>query len=185
MWGGQSACTSNEKNAKANNFFPLFFFLTCCSEYIHECIILRTFELRNNNTSDDDKNEPTSTHHHSEKKTMSFEKFGNTIPFTEPYWYQGFHSPYYTANHVAFRAKVRAFVESELKPHVDEWLDAGVGYPRELHEKAYAAGLGGLIYPREYGGTRPDDFDPFYELIMIDEMARMGGATRAGSGRDQ
>jgi alkylation response protein AidB-like acyl-CoA dehydrogenase len=113
---------------------------------------------------------------------MSFEKFGNPIPFTEPYWYQGFHSPYYTANHAAFRAKVRAFVESELKPHVDEWLEAGNGYPRELHEKAYAAGIGGLIYPREYGGTQPSDFDPFYELIMIDEMARMGGAHVLGQG---
>jgi alkylation response protein AidB-like acyl-CoA dehydrogenase len=104
-----------------------------------------------------------------------FEKFGNQIPFCEPYWYQGYFSPYYTAKHVAFRAKVRAFVERELKPNVDAWLESGLGYPRELHEKAYKEGLGGLIYPREYGGTMPDDFDPFYELIMIDEMSRLAG----------
>lgn len=106
---------------------------------------------------------------------MSFAKFGNQIPFTEPYWYQGYHSPYYTAKHAAFRERVREFAERELKPHIDEWIEAGQGYPRELHAKAYAAGLGGLIYPKEYGGTQPDDFDPFYELIMIDEMARLGG----------
>jgi hypothetical protein len=40
----------------------------------------------------------------------------------EPYWYQGFPSPYYTANHKAFRAKVRAFVETEIKPNVDKWI---------------------------------------------------------------
>ena len=55
-------------------------------------------------------------------------------------------------------------------------------YPKELHEKAFAAGLGGLIYPPELGGTRPADFDPFYELIMIDEMSRMGGGAVMGQG---
>ena len=42
-----------------------------------------------------------------------------------PTRYQGKDSPYYTASHVAFRAKVRAFVEKELKPHMDDWREAG------------------------------------------------------------
>eukprot|EP01116_Phalansterium_solitarium_P012522 TRINITY_DN288_c1_g1_i2.p2 TRINITY_DN288_c1_g1~~TRINITY_DN288_c1_g1_i2.p2 ORF type:complete len:426 (-),score=189.53 TRINITY_DN288_c1_g1_i2:153-1430(-) len=100
-------------------------------------------------------------------------KFGCPIDFAEPYWYQGFHSPYYHDGHRRFRDTVRAFVEQEVKPHVDEWLLTG--YPKELHEKAYAAGIQGLIYPKEYGGTRPDDYDAFYELILADELARVGG----------
>lgn len=32
-----------------------------------------------------------------------------------------------------------------------------------------------MIYPREYGGTKPDDYDAFYELILADELARCGG----------
>ena len=39
------------------------------------------------------------------------EKFGEQIPFCEPYWYQEAYSPYYTENHKRFRATVRKFVE--------------------------------------------------------------------------
>lgn len=106
-------------------------------------------------------------------KKAKAETFGNQIPFTEPYWYQGFHSPYYTDQHKAFRAKVRKFVEEEIKPNVDKWIKTG--YPPELHQRSYELGLQGIIYPKAYGGTMPDDFDSFYELIFVDEMARMGG----------
>ncbi len=32
-----------------------------------------------------------------------------------------------------------------------------------------------MIYPLEYGGTRPADFDMFYELVLWDELGRAGG----------
>ena len=86
---------------------------------------------------------------------------------------QGYPSPYYHEGHKKFRAKVRELVDKELRPHLDEWIKNG--YPKSLHEKAYQLGVSGLIYPKEYGGTRPDDFDAFYELISVDEMARLGG----------
>ena len=39
------------------------------------------------------------------------------VPYSEPYWYQeDRYSPYYTESHVQFRAKVRAFVDAEIKP---------------------------------------------------------------------
>ncbi len=60
-----------------------------------------------------------------------------------------------------------------MKPNVDEWIKTG--YPRELHEKAYAAGIQGISYPAEFGGYQPVDYDAFYELILIDEMGRAGG----------
>jgi acyl-CoA dehydrogenase len=116
--------------------------------------------------------------------------FGEQIPFCEPYWYvqlhtiltcpryQGGHSPYYHEGHKKFRAVVRKFVEEEIKPNVDKWIKEG--YPKELHERAYELGIQGILYPKEFGGTQPDDFDPFYELIMLDEMARMGGGNVLG-----
>eukprot|EP00164_Ancoracysta_twista_P001372 GFYU01001788.1.p1 GENE.GFYU01001788.1~~GFYU01001788.1.p1 ORF type:complete len:422 (+),score=135.49 GFYU01001788.1:31-1296(+) len=105
--------------------------------------------------------------------------FGNQIPFCEPAWYQGQHSPYYTDSHREFRARARDFVEKELKPHMDEWIEKKE-YPIELHEKAYKAGLSGIIYPKEFGGTPPPNYDPFHELIMVDELARTGGGAVLG-----
>lgn len=109
----------------------------------------------------------------SSKKPM--ERFGEQIPFCEPYWYQGFYSPYYRSSHVELRKRVRDFVEAEVKPNIDDWVQSDKGYPTSLHVKAYKAGVGGLIYPRAYGGTRPDDFDAFHEMILWDEIGRAGG----------
>merc|ERR1711985_181311 len=122
------------------------------------------------------------THPPIQQMSSKPEKFGNPIPFTEPYWYQGYHSPYYHDGHKALRAKVRKFVEEEIKPNIDRWIENGEPYPKELHERAYQLGIGGLLWPKEYGGTRPDDFDPFYEIVMIDEMARAGGGHVMGQG---
>jgi len=101
------------------------------------------------------------------------EKFGEQTPFCEPYWYQGYHSPYYTESHIAFRAKCRAFVEQEILPNEEEWLESGKGYPyKELHRKGYEAGVLGVIYPSEYGGTPIQGYNAFHELIQQDEFAR-------------
>jgi alkylation response protein AidB-like acyl-CoA dehydrogenase len=104
---------------------------------------------------------------------VAHQRFGEQIPFCEPQWYQGGFSPYYHEGHVAFRAKVRKFVDEEIRPNVDQWIKSG--YPAELHVRAYEAGIVGCIYPPEYGGTRPADFDAFYELIVCDELARVCG----------
>jgi hypothetical protein len=120
----------------------------------------------------------------------SNERFGEQIPFCEPYWYQvlsvcvlsyhqGYPSPYYTQAHKDFRAKVRTFVEVEIQPHIEDWIAAGA-YPLDLHEKAYKAGIQGIGYPREFGGTPPEKYDSFYELIAIDEIARVGGGAVLG-----
>lgn len=38
----------------------------------------------------------------------------------------------------------------------------------------FKAGVYGAIWPKEYGGTPPEDFDMFHELIYWDELARCG-----------
>ncbi|KAK3246552.1 hypothetical protein CYMTET_43917 [Cymbomonas tetramitiformis] len=98
--------------------------------------------------------------------------FGEGIPYGDPYWYQGMPSPYYKETHFRFRALVRGFVEKEIMPFAEEW--GKTRYPPELHEKAYQAGIAGAIFPAEHGGTPPEDFDAFHELILWDELARCG-----------
>ena len=111
---------------------------------------------------------------------LNKDTFGSTIPGAEPYWYQGYHSPYYNDSHKKFRNAVRAFVEEEIKPNVDEWIESGEGYPQELHREAYRRGIQGALFPEEYGGTPPEGFDAFHELILWDELARVGGGGALG-----
>ncbi|MGZ5155798.1 MAG: acyl-CoA dehydrogenase family protein [Caldimonas sp.] len=70
----------------------------------------------------------------------------------------------------AFRDSVRRFVEREVAPHVAAWDEAG-SFPRELYAKAAAAGLIGIGYPEEYGGT-PAPLR--LRMIATEEIARAG-----------
>jgi len=79
-------------------------------------------------------------------------------------------SPFYTAEHEAYRDVVRRFVEKEIEPFAHEWDEAG-GFPRDLYEKAAAIGLLGLGFPEEYGGTQVDNF---MWIVAVQELARAG-----------
>jgi len=81
-------------------------------------------------------------------------------------------SPHLNDSHEAWRRTVRAFVDREIVPHVNEWDEAGA-FPRELHKKAADAGLIGLGYPEKYGGVS-DGVDIFHSLIASEELARAG-----------
>ena len=74
---------------------------------------------------------------------------------------------------MAFRDKVRAFVDDKVIPFVDEWDEAG-DVPESLRREAYAAGIYGATWPAEHGGTPPPGFDAFHDLIRVDELARCG-----------
>jgi acyl-CoA dehydrogenase len=79
-------------------------------------------------------------------------------------------SPYYTADHDAFRDQMRRFVDREIAPYADQWDEAGE-FPRELYKKASALGLLQMGYPEEYGGVATDGF---YRIIVSEELARAG-----------
>jgi acyl-CoA dehydrogenase len=70
----------------------------------------------------------------------------------------------------AFRDSARRFVEREIAPHVAAWDEAGT-FPRALYAKAADAGLIGLGYPEEYGGT-PAPMR--LRLVATEEVARAG-----------
>ncbi len=77
---------------------------------------------------------------------------------------------YFGAEHEAFRASLRAFVDREIAPHVNDWDEAGT-FPRDLYRRIAELGVTGIGYPEEYGGTPADIF---YKLIVSEELARAG-----------
>lgn len=72
--------------------------------------------------------------------------------------------------HLAFRETMRAFVERELAPHVDEWEEAG-RLPREIFRKFSEVGATGVLYPEALGGSNGD---VFMHLIVTEELSRTG-----------
>ena len=80
-------------------------------------------------------------------------------------------SPYYTAEHEAFRDQVRRFVAEEITPNINEWDEAET-FPRELYKRAAELGFLGLGYPEAYGGVEVPD--RFYGLIFAEEMSKCG-----------
>src|SRR3954464_12883602 len=79
-------------------------------------------------------------------------------------------SPFYPAEHEAFRDVMRRFVSREIEPFAHEWDEAGE-FPRELYRKASNVGLLGLGFPEEFGGTPADQF---MKIVASQELARAG-----------
>ncbi len=79
-------------------------------------------------------------------------------------------SPYYTAEHEAYRDALRRWVENEIEPYAEAWDEAGT-FPRELYEKAAEIGLIPMGFPEAYGGVEADQF---YAIISSQELARAG-----------
>jgi len=85
--------------------------------------------------------------------------------------------PALTDEHEALRETMRRFVAREIAPHAAAWDEAGE-FPRELYKKAAAAGLLGIGFPEEYGGTPADLFT---HVILAEEIALAGvGGVHAG-----
>lgn len=70
--------------------------------------------------------------------------------------------------HEDFRQMLRAFIEAEVAPHVDEWFAAGI-VPRELYSKLADLGLFGISVPEEYGGAGLESHK--FAAIQYEEIA--------------
>src|SRR3954453_21326538 len=86
-------------------------------------------------------------------------------------------SPFYNADHEAFRDVMRRFVAREIEPYASEWDEAGE-FPRELYVKASGIGLLGLGFPEEFGGVPADQF---MKIVASQELARGGAGGVRGS----
>ncbi|MFD7668381.1 acyl-CoA dehydrogenase family protein [Streptomyces sp. NPDC059788] len=85
-------------------------------------------------------------------------------------------SPYFTAEHEAFRLHVRAVLEAEVAGFAAEW-ERERRLPRRLWKTLADHGLLGLRYARDDGGTGQDLFT---SVVFLEELGRTGcGGLRA------
>jgi len=81
----------------------------------------------------------------------------------------------FTEEHEQFRKSVRAVIEREINPYVDEWEAAGIFPAHELYPKLAAVGVFGLEYDPEFGGQGADHT---FTLVLGEEL----GATATCAG---
>jgi acyl-CoA dehydrogenase len=77
-----------------------------------------------------------------------------------------------TPERQALRALAREFTEREIVPDVDQWERDGL-LPRELHEKAAAAGLLGVAFPESAGGQGGNGID---SAVVSEELLYAGAS---------
>lgn len=80
--------------------------------------------------------------------------------------------PFATDERRALRRLTRDFVEREVLPDLDQWERDGE-LPRALHERAAAAGLLGVGFPEEVGGSGGDLLDT---IVVTEEVLLAGGS---------
>lgn len=80
-------------------------------------------------------------------------------------------SPFMKPEHDEWRAKLRAFVNAEIAPNLDAW-DAAATFPDDLYVKAARAGVLGMGFPTELGGTGETDL--YHRIIFAEEFFRLG-----------
>ena len=83
--------------------------------------------------------------------------------------------PLLTNKHEAFREKVRAFAEKEIKP-VAAALDETSEFSIELTGKMFDEGYLRLVTPEEFGGM---GMDTLSYIIAVEEVARIDGSQAA------
>ncbi|MGD9973899.1 MAG: acyl-CoA dehydrogenase family protein [Desulfatirhabdiaceae bacterium] len=82
----------------------------------------------------------------------------------------------YTAEEIAYREKLKQFLDKELTEEIarQNWEDLGVGpEAREFSRKLAAFGFLGMSWPTEYGGK---GLAQTYDFILLDELGKRWGA---------
>lgn len=79
----------------------------------------------------------------------------------------------FTEEHEQFRKVMRALVDNEINPHVDEWEEARIWPAHEVLPKLAAIGALGLEYDPEFGGQGADHT---FTLVFAEELGRINCA---------
>ena len=77
--------------------------------------------------------------------------------------------------HAMFRQAVRAFVQKEVEPHIEEWEEAGQ-IPKSIWPRMGELGFLGVEYDEKYGGAGADLLTT---AVLCEEMARSRCASLA------
>lgn len=83
------------------------------------------------------------------------------------------HPDWDTPERRALRDTVRRFTTDHIVPHLTAWEEAGA-LPRELHRATAEAGLLGVGFPEEVGGSGGSPIDMF---TVVEEMILAGGSS--------
>ena len=84
----------------------------------------------------------------------------------------------FTDDHASFRQTIRSFIQAEVVPQYDAWLEAGQA-PRGFYGKLAELGLFGIEVPEEFGGAGITSLK--FLAIETEELAR-AGVSHGGSG---
>ncbi len=76
----------------------------------------------------------------------------------------------YDADHESFRSSVRGFLDREVAPHWEKYIEAKQ-FPREMWTAFGEQGLLGLEVPEQYGGSEAGDFR--YNAVLAEELAKV------------
>ncbi len=76
----------------------------------------------------------------------------------------------YDADHEAFRASVREFLDREVRPNIETFMEQKA-IPREVWLEAGKQGFLGLEIPEEYGGSQAGDYR--YNAVITEELAKV------------
>ncbi len=79
-----------------------------------------------------------------------------------------FYDNFLDETQLMIRQTARRFAEAEIRPHAEEWEEAGE-FPRELYNKAAAAGLLQMGFPEDVGGAGGGALET---LMVIEGMMR-------------
>ena len=79
----------------------------------------------------------------------------------------------YDADHESFRDSVAAFLDREVRPHVEAHA-ADKALPREFWLGAGRQGFLGLEIPEEYGGSGAEDYR--FNAVLLEEMNKVNAA---------
>lgn len=79
----------------------------------------------------------------------------------------------YTEDHEAFRASVRTWLDREVRPRLDEFIEAK-SISREVWIGAGKQGFLGLEIPEEYGGSDAGDYR--FNAVMSEELSTVSAA---------
>ncbi|KAK4686349.1 acyl-CoA dehydrogenase, partial [Tremellales sp. Uapishka_1] len=106
------------------------------------------------------------------------------VPYGEPTWLTPeFSSPYYKESHRALQKVMRKFVDEVVYPDAQACEESGKRASKEVLDamaknnlNAMRLGPGKHLHGRELMGgvVKPEEFDYFHELVINQEIARMG-----------
>jgi len=117
-----------------------------------------------------------------QKEEEEEEAFGNLGPWSEPSWCYALASPYYNASHKKLRNALRTYIDTNIKPYMLEWEEAGEA-PASERLKWAQTGFVFTDVPEPYrpsnlpgpAGIPVGEMDIFHFLVLTDETSRIEG----------